>query len=333
MIQNRETAILCMAKYRLIRKNLENAMHGGGTLDEETGQADQWSEWLLHTRHADDLGYETVVKEVVGRFADRVLDDARLYPGMTLLDVGAGDGLLTFRAIERMGKNVSVVLTDISAPLLRHAEASAARRGVRDQCTFMRCSAEKLTDIADSTIDAVVARASIAYVPDKKAAFGEFHRVLRPGGRISIAEPIMQDEAFAARALRRRLDAPGTQLRDRFLVLLHRWKSAQYPDTEEEYLRWPLVNFSERDLVSLARGAGFSEVHMQLHIDVVPSLITSWEIFLGSSPHPLAPSLRTILAERFSAEERQLFESMVRPTVESGKNMTVERVAYLNSSK
>jgi hypothetical protein len=117
------------------------------------------------------------------------------------------------------------------------------------------------------------------------------------------------------------------------LVLLYRWKSAQYPDTEEEYLRWPLVNFSERDLVSLARGAGFSEVHMQLHIDVVPSLITSWEVFLGSSPHPLAPSLRTILAERFSAEERQLFESMVRPTGESGKNMTVERVAYLNSSK
>ena len=162
-------------------------MHGSGTLDEETAPADQWSEWLLHTRHADDPAYETVVKEVVGRFADRVLDDARLYPGMTLLDIGAGDGLLAFRAIERMGEKVRVVLTDISAPLLRHAEASAAHRGVREQCTFMRCSAEKLTDIGDSTIDAVVARASIAYVPDKKAAFGEFHRVLRPGGRISIA--------------------------------------------------------------------------------------------------------------------------------------------------
>jgi ubiquinone/menaquinone biosynthesis C-methylase UbiE len=295
--------------------------------------ADQWSEWLLHRRHADDPAYEAVVKEVVTRVADRVLDEAQLRPGMTVLDVGAGDGLLALRAIERMGATIRVVLTDISVPLLRHAEASAARRGFRDQCTFINCSAEKLTEILDSTIDAVVTRASIAYVPDKKAAFGEFHRVLKSGGRISIAEPILQDEAFAARALKRRVDTPGSQSIDPFLPLLHRWRSAQYPDTEEEYLRCPLANFSERDLVNLARDAGFSEVHMQLHIDVAPSLITSWEVFLGSSPHPLAPSLRTILAKQFSPEVRELFENIVRPIVESGKSMTLERIAYLTSSK
>jgi hypothetical protein len=72
---------------------------------------------------------------------------------------------------------------------------------------------------------------------------------------------------------------------------------------------------------------------MQLHIDVAPSLSTSWEVFLGSSPHPLAPSLRTILTEQFSPEERELFEKVVRPTVESGKSMTTERTAYLTSSK
>jgi ubiquinone/menaquinone biosynthesis C-methylase UbiE len=301
-------------------------------LEDGPEQTDPWCDWLLHRRHADDPAYETVVEEVVGRFANRVLDAAQLCPDMMLLDVGAGSGLLGFRAIERLGPAIQVVFTDISAPLLRHAQSSAAHRGITAQCTFIQCSAENLPGVADASIDALVARASIAYVSDKKAAFREFYRVLKPGGRLSIAEPILQDEAFAARALRRRLDSPGNQPQDPFVRLLHRWKAAQYPDTEEAYLACAFANFSERDLVNLVRGAGFGEVHMQLHIDVAPSLITTWDVFLGASPHPLAPSLGTIMSQ-FSAEERQLFEKLVRPTVESGKNMTIEQTAYLNSTK
>jgi ubiquinone/menaquinone biosynthesis C-methylase UbiE len=65
----------------------------------------------------------------VGRLADRILDDAKLSPGMILADVGAGEGLLAFRAIERVGPMLQVVLTDISGPMLRHAEALAVQRG------------------------------------------------------------------------------------------------------------------------------------------------------------------------------------------------------------
>jgi len=49
---------------------------------------------------------------------------------------------------------------------------------------------------------------------------------------------------------------------------------------------------------------------LQLHIDVAPALITSWQVFLGTSPHPWAPPLSVILAERFSADERQFFEQI-----------------------
>jgi ubiquinone/menaquinone biosynthesis C-methylase UbiE len=295
--------------------------------------SDVWSEWLLHRRHADDPDYGVIVRGVVSRFVDRVLDDARLVPGMMLLDVGTGEGVLAFRALERIGASGKIILTDISDPLLRHAEASAVQLGIEKQCSFLKCSAEKLAGIGDATIDAVLARASIAYVSDKKAAFGEFHRVLKPGGRLSIAEPILQDEAFVARALRKRVDAQAGQSRDRFLPLLHRWKSAQYPDTEEAFAACPHVNFSERDLINFARSAGFSEIHLNLHIDVSPPLMTSWDVFIGSSPHPLAPSLATILAEQFTAAERQLFEELVRPTVESGKSTTMDRIAYLNACK
>jgi arsenite methyltransferase len=296
-------------------------------------QTDVWSEWLLHRRHADDPAYERVVHGVVERLADRVLDDAKLSSGMTLADIGAGEGLLAFRAIERVGATLQAVLTDISGPMLRHAETVAVRRGVRNQCTFLECSAEKLHGIADSSVDAVATRAVLAYVADKSAALREFYRVLKPGGRLSIAEPVLQDEAFFARALRKHLDAQAPGARDRFMTLLHRWKAAQFPDTEEQCANSPIVNYSERDLLNFVRSSGFAEIHLQLHIDVMPSPITSWNVFLGSSPHPWAPPLSIILAEQFAPDDRLFFEQVLRPVVESGKNLTTDRIVYLNATK
>lgn len=294
--------------------------------------SDVWSDWLLHQRHADDPVYGGVVQSVVEGYADRVLDGAELGAGMTLVDVGAGEGLVAFRAIDRIGPSLRVILTDVSAPMLRYAESQAVKRNVRSQCTFLECSAESLSGIDDASVDVVTTRAALAYVSDKKAAFAECFRTLKPGGRLSITEPILQDEAFYARALRRRVEDSSLPV-DRFMTLLQRWKGAQFPDTEEACAKSPIANYSERDLLNLVRGAGFVEIHLQLHIDVTTSPVTSWEVFLGISPHPWAPSLKQILDQRFTPEERQFFEQVIRPTVESGKNVTTERAVYLQAQK
>jgi ubiquinone/menaquinone biosynthesis C-methylase UbiE len=307
-------------------------MNAGGGDGNHDLDSDVWSEWLLHGRHADDPVYAQVVQDVVEGYANRVLDGAQLAEGMTLVDVGAGEGLVAFSAIDRIGPSLRVTLTDVSEPMLRYAESLAKQRNVHSQCTFLHCTADNLAGIADASVDVVVTRAALAYVTDKKAAFGECFRIIRPGGRLSIAEPILQDEAFYTRALRRRVD-DRSQPADPFLTLLHRWKAAQFADTEEAQAKSPIENYSERDLVTMVRTAGFAEIHLQLHIDVLPSLITSWNVFLGSSPHPLAPSLKKILAEQFTPDERQFLEQMVRPTVESGKNVTTDRVAYLQAQK
>lgn len=293
---------------------------------------DVWSDWLLRRRHGGDAEYGRVVQEAVLHYADGVLDAIPLAPGMTLVDVGAGEGLVAFRAIERIGPELKVILTDVSAPMLRHAESVAVERHWRAQCSFVECSAERLEGISDASADVVTARAALAYVSDKQAAFREILRVLKPGGRFSIAEPILQDDAFYARALRNRTAGPG-QPTDRFLTLVHRWKAAQFPDTEQACAASPLTNFSERDLLNIARSCGFEQLHLQLHIDVTPSLITSWEVFLEASPHPWAPSLSRILAEQFTAEERVFFEKILRPSVESGNSITVDRVAYMQARK
>lgn len=267
------------------------------------------------------------------RYADRVLDHACLSSRLQLVDVGTGDGLVAFRAIGRIGATLRVQMTDISERMLRHAEQRALELGVRRQCTFLHCGADRLEGIADETADVVTTRAVLAYVSDKKSALREFLRVLKPGGRISLAEPIFQDDAFSTQALKRLLESRPVDALHPLVPLLHRWKKAQFPDTEEKIRKSPIANYSERDLIRIAQGVGFSELHLELHIDVIPSPIPNWEAFLKSSPHPLAPPLSLILAEQFSAEERQLFEAIMRPLVEDPRTVATDRIAYLTARK
>jgi arsenite methyltransferase len=294
---------------------------------------DVWSEWLLHSRHGDDPAFAEVVRAEVRHIVDRVLDAAQLAPGMRLADIGTGEGVIALRAIERVGPTLSVVLTDVSTAMLQHAESCALEGGVRSQCAFLHCPADRLDGIADASVDVVTTRAVLAYVADKRAALAEFHRVLKPGGRISISEPMLQDDAFLATALKMRLEAEDVSTKDRFLPLLHRWKAAQYPDSQEQISNNPLVNYSERNLFDFVRLAGFVNIHLELHIDLLPSIIRSWDVFLHSSPHPWAPTPSTILAEQFSPSERELFEAVMRPTIEAPDAVTISRNVYLNATK
>jgi arsenite methyltransferase len=296
-------------------------------------QSDAWSNWLLHLRHADDPAYDRFMRVRLKHYADRVLDGARLASGMTLADIGAGEGLIAFGAIDRIGPSLNVLFTDISVPMLRHAEALATQRQVRHQCAFHQCSADNLEGIDAASVDVVTTRAVLAYVADKAAALREFHRILKPGGRISIAEPILRDEALALSALKTAIDARPPGHRERIMPLLHRWRAAQFPDTVEKISASPITNYCERDLVCLARVCGFTEIHLELHIDVLPFIFTSWETFVGSAPHPLAPPLSIILAERFTSEERQILEQVLRRAVAAPGTVGMERMAYMTARK
>jgi arsenite methyltransferase len=117
-------------------------------------------------------------------------------------------------------------------------------------------------------VDVVTTRSVLVYLADKAAAAREFHRILKPGGQLSIAEPVYRDEALNLAALMQHLQQQpiGPENLDTRLFL--RWKAAQLPSTPVEIEKNPLTNFSEHDLVTIFEGAGFTDIHLEFHINV-----------------------------------------------------------------
>jgi ubiquinone/menaquinone biosynthesis C-methylase UbiE len=270
---------------------------------------------------------------MVQRIRDRVLDGAGLLSGRVLIDVGAGDGLIAFGAFDRAGPSLKAVLVDLSAPLLRLAQQRAMERGVREFCTFVQTSADRLDGIADESADVLTTRAVLAYVADKAAAARQFHRVLKPGGRISIAEPIYRDEAIHLAAFADFLVSSQAKSISAPVRLMHRCRTAQLPSTLPEIQNNPLTNFSERDLIALFLKAGFVEIHLELHIDFRRQAAMSWDTFIDSAPRPGTPTLREVFALLLSDSEQRQLEEGYRPLVESGRHMYRDTIVYLTANK
>lgn len=294
---------------------------------------DAWTDWLRTGRHGGDPTAAREVSERLVVIRDRVIDSARLERDATLLDLGSGDGLVAFGALGPARPSLRVIFADVSVPLLRHCRVEAHRRGVASRCEFVNVSADRLDCLRDSTVDAVTSRAVLAYVADKPRAFREIHRVLKFGGRLSAAEPIMRDQALEAFAMSQALAARDVVADGDILPLVHRWKAAQFPSTPEALTQHPLVNYTERNLLGWAQAAGFTDVRLELHIHTSPARDVTWAAFTAVAPHPWAPSLDEILSERFSTDERRRFEAVLRPMVEGGGWMSVDSVAYLVAVK
>ena len=287
-------------------------------------ESDKWAQWVLERSHGGDPDQKRAWLAELEKYREGVLRRARPAAGETLLDVGTGDGLIAFGALPMVGDAGHVIFSDVSTDLIDHCRALATELGVLDRCEFVTASADDLSPIDDESVDIVTTRSVLIYVKDKARALREFRRVLQPGGRISIFEPI--NRYFASE--------PGSYWGfdvSGVLDLVKKLETTYHGSADDP---GPMMDFDERDLFQFAVGAGFRAVALDLEVRQEPgSWVASWEALLKTAGNPLDPTLEEAMKQVLTFEEAERFERYARPQIERGEGITKEAFAYVFAEK
>ena len=282
---------------------------------------DKWADWLLQHRDGGSAGLRAHHAPQLIGYRDGVLDRAAITEGDTVLDIGTGTGLIGLGALDRVGPAGRVVFSDVSAALLDECrrEADPARS------SFVQATADDLSPVPDASVDVVTTRSVLIYVARKPAAFAEMHRVLRPGGRLSLFEPINSFSERIGRTTLLGLDpAPIADLIAKLLAAYATIAPAA----------GPMVDFDERDLVRWAGEAGFTGVRLdyRAEIDVPGPPISDWAALRRTAPNPLVPTYGEVLDTVLTPAERDRFDAHVRTLTDVPTRHTAA-TAYLSATR
>jgi SAM-dependent methyltransferase len=125
-----------------------------------------------------------------------------LAAGERVVDVGCGAGFDTVIAARMVGPSGRVIGVDMTPAMLEKARRSAAEAGVEN--VEIREGYGEALPVPDAWADVVISNGVLNLMPDKRAGLGEMARVLRPGGRLQIADILVQKPV--SESAKRRID-------------------------------------------------------------------------------------------------------------------------------
>ena len=148
---------------------------------------------------AEKLGYpmdevDALPDSVVESFAGvgNPFSFGSLNKGEVVADLGSGAGFDAILAMRHVGWTGRVIGVDMTPAMLEKARANAALAG-HNQVEFREGYLEDLP-IADDSVDVVISNGVFNLTPNKEKAFAEAFRILKPGGRMQVADILVQVE-------------------------------------------------------------------------------------------------------------------------------------------
>lgn len=281
-----------------------------------------WAQWLKQSRfsYLNEEQKEQTLRWL-SLVRDKVLSRANLKPEDTLIDIGTGTGLLSFGAYDILKETGKVIASDGYQDCLDECKKIAEACNITEGLEFLLSNAQDIK-LPNNSVDVVVMRSVLVHIVDKLSAIREFYRILKPEGRISIFEPIIQSNT-------------------RYYELINPANFPNYErlkEVEAKIMSNPqdcLTNFDDKSLIKDFETAGFKDIDLDLNTEqssytVTAEMIDPW---ITTPPGPGVSSMKERFLQYLSEEELNEYVEKLKQELD-GKTITVKSFSvYISAVK